>query len=146
MSARHSCGLVVPWDHRLVVPCESGFASHGHAVIFPFLEETKIAIDKSDKLMLTYRNLGRLDMADIAEAGTDVPSIEGPEWTSRRGIYGWPYVGEIGGAKGRGGARKGVTGVGGENDVVSGAASGDGGTGMLEGTANGDGETGRNLT
>ena len=37
--------------------------------------------------------------------------------------------------KGRGGALKGVTGVGGENDVVSRAASGDGGTGMLDGTA-----------
>ena len=31
-------------------------------------------------------------------------------------------------------------GVGGTNDVVSGAASGDRGTGMLESTANGDGE------
>ena len=38
------------------------------------------------------------------------------------------------------GARKGVTGIGGANDVVSGAASGDGGTGMLEGTASGDGK------
>ena len=39
----------------------------------------------------------------------------------------------IGEAKGCGGSRKGVTGVGGSNDVVSDAASGDGGTGMLEG-------------
>ena len=38
------------------------------------------------------------------------------------------------------GARKGVTGFGGANDVVSGTASGDGGAGMLEGTANDDGE------
>ena len=68
LSARHSCGLLVP--------CECGFASHGHAVVFLFhdSEETKIAIDKSDTVMLTNRNLGRLDMADTAEAGTDVPS------------------------------------------------------------------------
>ena len=61
---------------------------------------------------------------------------QGTEWRCRRGVCGCPYVGGIGEAKGRGVARKGVTGVGGANDVVSGAASGDGGTGMLEGTAN----------
>ena len=55
-------------------------------------------------------------------------------------VCGCPYVGGIGDAKGHGGAGKGVTGVGGANDIVSGAASGDGGTGLLEGTANGDGE------
>ena len=60
--------------------------------------------------------------------------------TCRRGVGGWPYVGGIGEAKGRGGARKGVTGVGGATDVITGAASDDGGTGILEGTANGDGE------
>ena len=49
-------------------------------------------------------------------------------------------MGGNGEAKGREGARKGVTGVGGANDVVSGAASRDGATGILEGTANGDGE------
>ena len=52
-------------------------------------------------------------------------------------VCGCPYVGE---AKGRGGARKGVTGVEGANDIVPGAANGDGGTGMLEGIGNGDGE------
>ena len=62
------------------------------------------------------------------------------KWRCRRGVCGCPYVGGIGEAKGRGVARKGVTGVGGANDVVSCAASGDGGTGMLEGTANGDRE------
>ena len=39
-----------------------------------------------------------------------------------------------------GDARKGVTGAGGANDVVFGAASGDGCIGMFENTANGDGE------
>ena len=55
-------------------------------------------------------------------------------------VCGCPYTGGIGEAKGRAGARNGVTGVRGVIDVVSGAASGGRGTGMLEGTANGDGE------
>ena len=80
--------------------------------------------------MPTYRNPGRLDVADTAAAGTDV-LIRGPEWTCRRGVCGCPYVGGIGEVKVGWGARKKVTGVGGANNVVSGAASGDGGTGML---------------
>ena len=64
-------------------------------------------------------------------------TIERPEWTCRRGVCGCPYVGGIGYAKGRGGARKRVIGVGGANDVVSVVVSDEGGTGMLEGNANG---------
>ena len=73
-------------------------------------------------------------MADTAEASADVPS---------RGLNGHvaeEYMVAHMSAEGHKGARKGITGVGGANDVVSGAASGDGGTGMLEGTTNGDGE------
>ena len=63
-----------------------------------------------------------------------------PEWKFCRGVCGCPNVGGNGEEKVRGAARKGVTGVGGTNDVVSGAASGDIYTWMLEGIANGDGE------
>ena len=63
-----------------------------------------------------------------------------PEWKFCRWVCGCPNVGRIGVEKVRGGAHKGVTGVGGTNYVVSGAASGDRYTGMLERIANGDGE------
>ena len=33
-----------------------------------------MAMENSDTVMPTYRNPGRMDMADTAEAGTDVPS------------------------------------------------------------------------
>ena len=66
---------VVACYHRLVVPWECRFASHGHAVVFQFLDsgETPMAMENSDTVMPTYRNPGRLDKADTAEAGTDVP-------------------------------------------------------------------------
>ena len=117
-------------------PWECRFTSHGHAAVFQLLDsgEKPMANENSDTVMPTCRNPGRLDMANTTENGTDVPS---------RGLNAHVaegYVGKIGEAKGRGGALKGVTGVGGANDVVSGAASGNGGTGMLEGTAIGDEE------
>ena len=71
MWARCTCGLVVPWDHRLVVPWEREFAPHSNAVIFQFLFQTMI-MESSDTVMPTYRNPGRLDMADTTEDGTDV--------------------------------------------------------------------------
>ena len=57
-----------------MVPLE--YDSHGHAAVFQFLdsEETPMAIEKSDTVMPTYRNPVRLDIADTAEAGTDVLS------------------------------------------------------------------------
>ena len=73
-------------------------------------------------------------MADTAEASADEPS---------RGLNGHvaeEYMVAHMSAEGRKGARKGITGVGGANDVVSGAASSDGGAWILEGTTNGDGE------
>ena len=88
-----------------------------------------MAMDNSDTAMPTYSNPGRLDMADTADAGTDVTSRGLNEHIAEG------YVVEIGEAKSRGGARKGVTGVVGANEVVSGAANGDGGTRLLEGTA-----------
>ena len=59
-----------------MVPWECRFASQGHAVVFQFLDsgENPMAIENSDTVMPTCRNPCRLDMADIAEAGTDVPS------------------------------------------------------------------------
>ena len=59
-----------------MVPWECRFASHGHAVVFQLLDsgEKPMAIENLDTMMPTCRNPGRLDMADTAEAGTDVPS------------------------------------------------------------------------
>ena len=55
---------------------ECRFASHGHAVVFLFLDsgETPMAREISDTVMSAYRNPDRLDKADTAKAGTDVPS------------------------------------------------------------------------
>ena len=74
--ARRSCGFVIPWDHRLVVPWESRFGSHGHTVVFQLLDsgEKPMAMENSDTVMPTCRSPGMLEMADTAEAGTDVPS------------------------------------------------------------------------
>ena len=73
--ARCSCGLVILWDHGLVVPWECRFASHGHAVVFQFLVsgEMPMAMENSYTVIPTCRNPGSLDMSDTAEAGTDVP-------------------------------------------------------------------------
>ena len=59
-----------------MVPWECRFASHGHAVVFQLLDsgEKPMDMENSDKVTPTFRNPGRLDMADTAEAGTDVPS------------------------------------------------------------------------
>ena len=59
-----------------MVPCECRFASHGHAIVFQLLDsgEKPMAMENSDTVMPACRNPGRLDMADTAEAGTDVPS------------------------------------------------------------------------
>ena len=104
---RRSSGLVILWDHGLVVPWE--FAYHGHAVVFHFLDsaEKPMAMENSDTVMPTCRNRGRLDMADTAEAGTDVPS---------RGLNGHVAEGyvvahmsaKLARLKGLGGARKGL--------------------------------------
>ena len=109
------CGLVVPWAHRFRVPWDRGFASHVQVVVFQFPdnEKTPMAMEKkSDTVMPTYRNPGSLNIAGSAEAGTDVPT----QLTCRRGFCGcrWNWRKE-----GRGG------GVGGPNDVVSGAANGE---------------------
>ena len=58
-----------------MVPWECRFASHDHAVFFQLLDsgENPVTMDNSDRVMPTCRNPGRLDMADTAEAGTDVP-------------------------------------------------------------------------
>ena len=74
--ARRSCGLVISWDHGLGVPWECGFSYHGHAVVLKLLDsgEKPMATENSDTVMPTCRNPGRLDMADTAEAGTEVPS------------------------------------------------------------------------
>ena len=58
---------MVPWECRLT--------SHGHAVVFQFLDkgETPKAMESSE-LVPPYWNPGRLDMVDTVEAGTDVPS------------------------------------------------------------------------
>ena len=58
------------------VPWECRFASHGLAVVFQFQDsgEKPMVMENSDTVMLTCWNLGRLDMADTAETGTDVPS------------------------------------------------------------------------
>ena len=64
------------WDHRLVAPWECGFASHDHAVVFQILdsEETPMAMRVRIRWCRYKKNSGRLDMADAAEAGTDVSS------------------------------------------------------------------------
>ena len=74
--ARRSCGLVILWDHGLGVPWEYRFAFHGQAVVFQLLGsgEKPIAMENSGSVTPTCRNRARLDMADTAEAGTDVPS------------------------------------------------------------------------
>ena len=76
--ASRSCGLVILWDHGLVVPWECRFASHGHAVVFQLLDngEKPMAMENSDTVMPTCRNPGRLYMADTAEDGTDVSSSD----------------------------------------------------------------------
>ena len=63
-------------DHRLVVPWECRCTSRGHAVVNQLLDsgEKPMAMENSDMVMPTYSNPGRLEMADIAEPGTDVPS------------------------------------------------------------------------
>ena len=68
-----SCNFL---GHRLVVPWECRFASHGHAVFFLLLDsgEKPMAMENSDTAMPTSRKPGRLDIVDAAEAGTDVPS------------------------------------------------------------------------
>ena len=60
-----------------MLPWECRFASHGHAVVFqlPDSGEKPMAMESSDMVMPTYRNPSRLDMADTAEKGTDVPSM-----------------------------------------------------------------------
>ena len=93
-----------------------------------------MAMENSDTVMSTCRNPGWLDIADTAEAGTDVLS-RGLNGNVAEGYVVAHMSAELAGRK-----FAGVTGVGGANDVVSGAAKGDGGTGMLEGTANSDGE------
>ena len=93
-----------------------------------------MAMENSDTVMPTYRNPGRLAMADNTEAGTDVL------WRDPNGYGMWLYIcRQNWQGKSLRGACKGSTGVGGANDVVSGGARGYGGTGMSEGIANGDG-------
>ena len=106
--ACRSCGLVVPWDHRPDVPWECRFASHGHRVVFHFLDsgEKPMAMKNSDTVLPTCRNPGTLDMADTTDAGTDVPSRGLKRLCS--GVSGCPYVGRIGEAKGRGVLAKGL--------------------------------------
>ena len=58
-----------------------------------------MAMKNSDTVLPTCRNPGTLDMADTAEAGTDVSS-RGLK-RRRRGVCGCPYVGGIGEAKRR---------------------------------------------
>ena len=59
-----------------MIPWECRFASHYHAFVFQLLDsgEKPMAMEKSDTVMPTCSNPGRLDMADTAEAGTDVLS------------------------------------------------------------------------
>ena len=59
-----------------MVPWECRFASHGHAVVFQLLDSKEMPMDmeNSDTVMPTCSNPRRLDMADTAEAGTDVLS------------------------------------------------------------------------
>ena len=70
-----SRGLVVPWACRLVVSWAFGLF-HGQAVVFQFPdnEETLMAMENADTVMLIYMNPGSLDMAGTAEAGTAVLS------------------------------------------------------------------------
>ena len=97
-----------------------------------------MAMKNSDLMMPTYRNPGRLVVAETAEAGTDV---------SMRGLNGHVAEGYVVAYVSMEVARRKVAGViarvyrcRGGNDVVSGAASGVGGSGMLKSTANGDRE------
>ena len=89
-----------------------------------------MAMENSDTVMPTCRSPGMLEMADTAEAGTDVPSRGMNEHVAEGYVVAHLSV-KL--------ARRKVAGVL-AYDVVSGAASGDGGTGMFEGNANGDGE------
>ena len=51
-----------------------GFASHGHAVVFQFLDSGDTPMVMENLVMPTYRNPGRMVMDDTAEACTHVPS------------------------------------------------------------------------
>ena len=97
-----------------------------------------MAMDNSDKVMPIYSNPGRLDMADTADACTDVPSRGLNEHVAERYVVALMSA-ELAKRKVVGVLAKGLP-VMELNEVVSGAANGDGGTRMLEGTANDDGE------
>ena len=116
VSARRFCGLVVPWECR--------FACHAHAVVFQFLGggERPMAMEKSDTVLPTYENPGRMDMADTAEAGTE-ETLRG---LNRKDVEGYVVAdmsAELVRRKVAWCSQEG-SGVGAANDIVSGAASG----------------------
>ena len=64
----------------------AGSSLVGHAVEYLDSEETPMTMENSDTVMPTYRNPGRLAMADNTEAGTDVL------WRDPNGYGMWLYL------------------------------------------------------
>ena len=103
------CGFLSACRFFLVswFPGSVRFACYAHAVVFQFLGsgERPMAMEKSDTVMPTYENPGRMDMADTAEADTEETSRGLIRKVAEGYVVadmGYVVAGGIGEAKGRG--------------------------------------------